>query len=41
MVAFEDELVVWEPGGVCQAGVDDAQRQVAEAAVDAGDGEEL
>lgn len=41
VVAFEDKLVVWQPGGVHQAGMYHAQRQVMEAAVDAGEGENL
>lgn len=41
VVALEDELVFGQPGGVGEACVDDAQGQVVEAAVDAGEGEEL
>lgn len=41
VVAFEDELMLWQEGCVRQAGVDQANGQVVEAAVHSGERKEL
>ena len=41
MVAFEDELMLGQEGCVRQAGVDQADCQIVEAAVHAGERKEL
>lgn len=41
VVAFEDQLVAWQPSGICQTSMYYAQRQVVEAVVDASERQDL